>query len=261
MFRRCDENSAKEMGLFVDACRQLQRATGAAVLLVHHTGRNEKGMERGSSSLRAAADVMIRMSKRSDGTISVSNDKQKDHTEFESLTFRLQSVTPEGAGSEEPSRASCVLVRTTATPAQRKSILDNRLLTVLRTLAEAEELQVRDWRNAAHERLGFEVPERTFGNWRTKLTNLGYVDREGELYVVQAHPWLESGLGHLVGEHRVFGEDQLQRLLAPPVGVGHIRPPHPGAFCFRRSRRVLSPRSEMPYRKETLVIGSVQTSA
>jgi RecA-family ATPase len=34
-----DENSAKDMGEFVRGCRKLQTETGAALLVVHHTGK------------------------------------------------------------------------------------------------------------------------------------------------------------------------------------------------------------------------------
>ena len=47
-----DENSAKDIGLLIDACDQLRRATGAAVQLVHHTGKKGAGY-RGSSALLA----------------------------------------------------------------------------------------------------------------------------------------------------------------------------------------------------------------
>ena len=53
-----DENSQKDAGLAIDACERVRRLTGASVLVVHHTGAD--GMrERGSTALRAAADLSL----------------------------------------------------------------------------------------------------------------------------------------------------------------------------------------------------------
>src|SRR5438034_1345408 len=53
-----EENSAKDMGLFVAGLDRLRAATGAAVLVVHHTGR-ESGRERGSTALSGAVDTLM----------------------------------------------------------------------------------------------------------------------------------------------------------------------------------------------------------
>ena len=74
--------------MFVDACRESEQQTGAAILIVHHTGKGTsdtyaKPTERGSSALRGAADVMIEQEAK--GIIIVSNDKQKDEEELSQL--------------------------------------------------------------------------------------------------------------------------------------------------------------------------------
>jgi large subunit ribosomal protein L18 len=72
-----EENSAKEVGEFIAAIKEFQRDVGgAAVLIVHHTGRSEQ-TERGSSALRAAADTMLKLV-REDGQATLICDKQKD---------------------------------------------------------------------------------------------------------------------------------------------------------------------------------------
>src|SRR5690349_15229684 len=55
-----DQNDAKEMSLLVDAAGKIQSLTGAAVLFVHHCGKNDHGL-RGSSALAAAADTILRV--------------------------------------------------------------------------------------------------------------------------------------------------------------------------------------------------------
>jgi len=53
-----DENSAQDVGLAIDACEKVRKATGATALVVHHTGVDGT-RERGSTALRGAADTSI----------------------------------------------------------------------------------------------------------------------------------------------------------------------------------------------------------
>jgi predicted ATP-dependent serine protease len=58
-----DENSARDVGLAVDAADRVKRATGCTVLLVHHTGKDRTTV-RGSSALEAGVDTVYAL----DGT-------------------------------------------------------------------------------------------------------------------------------------------------------------------------------------------------
>jgi hypothetical protein len=97
-----DENSARDMGLFIAACNRIQRETGAAVLVVHHTGKNRSG-ERGSSALRGGADSMIELS-NDDGLIGITCAKSKDNEPFKTRYMRLVTV------ATRDGRESCVLL-------------------------------------------------------------------------------------------------------------------------------------------------------
>ena len=81
-----DENSAQDMGEFVAGIDRLKQETGAAVVVVHHSGKSKDGkpsdIERGSSALRAAADVMVSVTMDKDKVIALKNTKQKDYEEF-----------------------------------------------------------------------------------------------------------------------------------------------------------------------------------
>lgn len=55
-----EENSAKEMGVFIDAVRATREATGACVLTVHHTGR-AGGDARGSSAIDGAQHTELKV--------------------------------------------------------------------------------------------------------------------------------------------------------------------------------------------------------
>jgi hypothetical protein len=94
-----EENSAKELGLVVDRMEQLRAATGACVLVIHHTGHvGEHG--RGSSSAKGALQSELHVSKKGDRAanivITLKTGKQKDDEEGGDLQFGLKVVTLDG---------------------------------------------------------------------------------------------------------------------------------------------------------------------
>ena len=96
-----DENSATDMGKFVAACDTIKDHTAAAVLGIHHSGKDGgKGM-RGSSALLGAVDTSIKV-KRSDGVVTLSTEKQKDAEPAEDIFFEMVS-TDTGTIDEETS--------------------------------------------------------------------------------------------------------------------------------------------------------------
>jgi hypothetical protein len=87
-----DENGPKDMGRLVDAASRIQLATGATVMLVHHTpkGRDEL---RGHSSLLGALDTSIFVKRdKARRLVQVICKKQKDLDEFEIIAFRERDV-------------------------------------------------------------------------------------------------------------------------------------------------------------------------
>jgi KaiC/GvpD/RAD55 family RecA-like ATPase len=86
-----DENSARDMGLFIKAADRLRGETGATVLIVHHTGKMHEKGARGSSALQAAADTMLELSKDKN-IIRLRCVKQKDAEPFEPLRFVIAKV-------------------------------------------------------------------------------------------------------------------------------------------------------------------------
>ena len=89
-----DENSATEMGEFVDGLEALRVATGACVNVVHHRGL--KGSEgRGSSAVKGAMTTELDVT-RSGTTVTIACRKQKDAPEPETKTAQL-SVSGESA--------------------------------------------------------------------------------------------------------------------------------------------------------------------
>jgi hypothetical protein len=86
-----DENSSKDMGMIIDACKWIQASVGGLVCAVHHSGKDATKGLRGHSSLLAALDVAIETTRDGDDrnwTLAKSKDGQ-DGIEFD---FRLESV-------------------------------------------------------------------------------------------------------------------------------------------------------------------------
>jgi hypothetical protein len=73
-----EENSAKEMGQYVEAVRAIREATGACVLSVHHTGR-AGGDARGSSAIDGAQTTELKV-ESTPGALrgKLKGEKQKD---------------------------------------------------------------------------------------------------------------------------------------------------------------------------------------
>lgn len=102
-----DENTARDMGVLISGCDRIRLATGASVVLVHHSGKNSDS-ERGSSALRGAVHTALAVSRSKDGGVSLSCVKQKDGVGFENLAFDLQ-VVDLGMDAEGYPISSCVL--------------------------------------------------------------------------------------------------------------------------------------------------------
>jgi hypothetical protein len=87
-----DENQTHEMGRFLAGIGQVQRATDAAVLVLHHTG-HDKRRERGSTALRASADAVMLVVAPKSGHRELHCEKQRDAELFSPIAFRLRPVT------------------------------------------------------------------------------------------------------------------------------------------------------------------------
>ena len=99
------------MRLVVSACDRIKTATGATVLLVHHTGKDSTRGARGHSSLRGALDTELLVEGRENPrTLTVT--KQRDLPTLEPIAFDLEPINlgcePD---STEPNTACVVKYR------------------------------------------------------------------------------------------------------------------------------------------------------
>ncbi|WP_319927851.1 helicase RepA family protein, partial [Xenorhabdus littoralis] len=93
-FGGADENDSKDMGAFVRGCDELKAKTGASILVVHHSGKDESKGARGSSAFRAALDVEYRINQEGEkgGAQIITCTKMKDAEEPETQAYDLRVV-------------------------------------------------------------------------------------------------------------------------------------------------------------------------
>jgi len=112
-----DENDSRDMGRIIEGAKLLQAALGGLVLLVHHSGKDAARGLRGHSSLLAALDAVIEVTREGDRR-EWRTSKAKDGPDGEAHPFRLDVVklgidedgepvtscvvTPEAAGASRP---------------------------------------------------------------------------------------------------------------------------------------------------------------
>ena len=104
-----DENSSKDMGEILGAAKQLQSVTGGLVVLVHHTGKDATKGLRGHSSLFAALDAAVEVSREGDRKEwRVAKSKDGQDGDAHSFTLPVQML-----GTDEYGDAitSCVVVQ------------------------------------------------------------------------------------------------------------------------------------------------------
>lgn len=116
-----NENSGEDMGKALAHCRRLHQATGALVVLIHHSGKDASKGARGWSGLKGATDVEIEVLRDGDQR-SVRVSKMKDGaTEGQEMGFSLHTVTL-GLDEDGDEITSCVVEHGQVVPKhQRKA--------------------------------------------------------------------------------------------------------------------------------------------
>lgn len=99
-----DENSSEAMGAFIANADRIRESIGAAVVLVHHTGKDRSKGARGHSSLRAAVDTEIQIA---DSVATVT--KARDSERAAPMPFRLH-VVDLGTDADGDPITSCVVL-------------------------------------------------------------------------------------------------------------------------------------------------------
>jgi hypothetical protein len=131
-----DENTAKDMGQLVRNIDFIRAKLRCHVMIVHHSGKDASKGARGSSSLRAAVDTEIELT-RSGNVIIAETRKQRDMTSGQVFAYVLEDVQI-GTDEDGDPVTSAIVVPTEA-PSKRHKLTANQM-----TLWEALQEYVAD---------------------------------------------------------------------------------------------------------------------
>jgi hypothetical protein len=135
-----DENAAPDIADLMRNVATLQRATGAHVLIVHHSGKDTAKGARGHSSLRAAVDTEIELTRDDDtGVISAQLTKQRDGPTGYRFDYHLRQIEL-GRDQDGDQVTTCVVEPTDRPRAGRGGLTETqrRALDILAGLVAAE---------------------------------------------------------------------------------------------------------------------------
>lgn len=134
-----DENSSQDMGRLVASAELLKERTGACVLLIHHTGKSAAQGARGHSSLRAAIDTEIEVTKE-DGAeiIEAKATKQRDMVVGRTFHYRLREVVL-GEDRDGDPVTSCIVERAAEGEEPRQAKVKGKAEIALQALHTAIE--------------------------------------------------------------------------------------------------------------------------
>ncbi|MEQ1975109.1 helicase RepA family protein, partial [Xenorhabdus sp. SGI240] len=186
-FGGADENDSKDMGAFVRGCDELKAKTGASILVVHHSGKDESKGARGSSAFRAALDVEYRINRegKKGGALVITCTKMKDAEEPETKAYDMR-VVELFTDKDGEDITSLALIDRPRDPVEEDDIehisnkTDNHtaLWQCIRSRTALKEpcfiALVRDDLKA----MGVNV--KNFSRWLTKLENDGLITRNGQ---------------------------------------------------------------------------------
>jgi hypothetical protein len=115
-----DENGPADMTAMISVFGRIATDTGAHVMVVHHTGKDESRGSRGHNSLKGAADVEIEVTGDA-GEHIVRLAKVKDGADGERIAFRLR-VVQLGVDDEGDDITTCVVEECGKRQALTKSV-------------------------------------------------------------------------------------------------------------------------------------------
>ena len=157
-----EENSSSDMGTVIAACDRIRQATGACVLIVHHSGKDRSAGLRGHSSLLGAVDTELEVKSGGDNIITFKTSKQKEGPD-QTMPLRFTLVPAANSVGVAP--------YTSRLQDQDGGLTSNgrACLEGLRSVQVPGGVSTNVWRKAV------DIPERTFYDQRRRLLELGYV--------------------------------------------------------------------------------------
>ncbi len=172
-FGNGDENATLDMNKFVKGTDLIKGTfPQATVLVVHHTGKDPRRGDRGSTALRAAADTMMELAGSSPKALTLKCEKHKDWEPFDKINLRLLGVALGGG------ETSCVIAARKAGPSSEETGGNESDAKALDALGQfgSDGAAYKQWLEASS------LPESTFKLARKRLVRFGSVQKKGNRY-------------------------------------------------------------------------------
>lgn len=166
-----NENEAQDVNRVVRNCALIHAATGAIVVLIHHSGKDSTSGARGSSALRAAADAEVEI-KKLNGFRTATITKMKDGADEAVFRFKLQNVVI-GWDEDGEDRTSCVVEHLENGPAEEaegpkpRGRGQQHILGLLRTYYPDIDVEKEAFTTFAKDH----AEEANDPNWKVKITD------------------------------------------------------------------------------------------
>jgi Arc/MetJ-type ribon-helix-helix transcriptional regulator len=173
-----DENNPKDMTHAVKSVDAVRAATGAHVSLVHHCGKEIARGARGHSSLRAAVDTEIEIT-RPEGSFAtlVTVMKQRDLPARSPMAFHLESVEL-GIGRRGKAITSCIVCHEAEFIVVEKKVGRPSITTENAVLALLPQKSTTAWQRAAEDTL--DIGRSAFYDVRRRLKDSGLAISDGK---------------------------------------------------------------------------------
>jgi hypothetical protein len=201
-----NENASEHMGAFVINVDKLRIATGAHVMIVHHSGKDKAKGARGHSLLRAATDTEIEVEAG-----QVKATKQRDLELPKPMPFRLESVEigrdSEGEtvtsavallGERPPSRVDFDVVKLTKMEALALDTLSEAIATRGFMIEDHAAASSEAWTEAFVKRQSEALGEVLTLDTRKKLANVlrphrNALRKKGVVACIEENQWVIEG--------------------------------------------------------------------
>lgn len=180
-----DENASTDMGRAIAMLKGFQGAVGGLVLLVHHTGKDAtKGM-RGHSSLHAALDAAIEVTRNGDQR-GWQVAKSKDGEDGAGQPFQLE-VVHLGLDEDGDPITSCVIKQGGAPVSKPLSPALQRGMESFNAAATDGKASLENWRQVFYQSSTgdtLEGKKKAFQRVRNQLVELGRLVAKNDVYQV-----------------------------------------------------------------------------
>ena len=182
-----DENSGKEMSTVIQSLSKIQQATEGLVILVAHTGKNEKQGIRGHSSLFAAIDTAISVT-RNGNERAIKITKIKEGEDGQGCVFDLK-IMDIGFDADNRAITSCVVEPISRLKNERKITSVQQLaFDALNAACESEGVEyvnLENWRNefyAKRKEYKNDTNKRVFNDAKKELIKKDFISVKEDKY-------------------------------------------------------------------------------